>query len=361
MSSLSDFKRLNFFTGFFTTEEDWNEGERYHLEKRKLHNRGLHTPGIIEGLNVEPLADGGLCVRVTAGAALDGDGNLIYLPRATTVCVPESIELPALVYITIEFNEKESNRVDNVQDPDFSGYTRITEEAKTSASTDAPDNIRLELAQVYVTSRDATIENPDNGQDPTENQINRQARTDAGSVASAQVRLDPEEQKTVSALMRDTREHFAELALRFPVPSLTDVRNGALQLQMLISSLEPEHLPGMLSVIAAVELDVEHELANQYPPLVSKEEFKAYQYAIAHLLSALRETVDRDILLNRQRDVVTAAQELSQVVFPPPVADAGPDQRVETTGEYATVALDASGSTAGTGQNIVEYIWEKES
>ena len=31
------FKRLNFFKGFFTTAEDWEQGQHYHVEKRKLH------------------------------------------------------------------------------------------------------------------------------------------------------------------------------------------------------------------------------------------------------------------------------------------------------------------------------------
>lgn len=48
MSMDTAFQRLNFFTGFFTTADDWNQGQEYHLEKRKLHNRGLHTAGVID-------------------------------------------------------------------------------------------------------------------------------------------------------------------------------------------------------------------------------------------------------------------------------------------------------------------------
>ena len=43
----TEFKRLRFFTGFFTTARDWEAEQNYHLEKLKLHNGGLHTPGII--------------------------------------------------------------------------------------------------------------------------------------------------------------------------------------------------------------------------------------------------------------------------------------------------------------------------
>ena len=33
------FKRINFFKGFLTTESDWNAAEKYHIEKRQLHNK----------------------------------------------------------------------------------------------------------------------------------------------------------------------------------------------------------------------------------------------------------------------------------------------------------------------------------
>ena len=43
------FKRINFFKGFLTTEKDWNDAERYHIDKRRLHNRMMHSPGIVYG------------------------------------------------------------------------------------------------------------------------------------------------------------------------------------------------------------------------------------------------------------------------------------------------------------------------
>ena len=52
-AKVQGFKRINFFKGFLTTEHDWNDAERYHLEKRKLHNRLCHAPGIIPGYSGE--------------------------------------------------------------------------------------------------------------------------------------------------------------------------------------------------------------------------------------------------------------------------------------------------------------------
>ena len=61
------FKRINFFKGFLTTEHDWNDAERYHLEKRKLHNRLCHAPGVVSGYAGE------LRVNARARRSLDRD------------------------------------------------------------------------------------------------------------------------------------------------------------------------------------------------------------------------------------------------------------------------------------------------
>ena len=100
-------RRLNFFTGFFTTADDWLQGQEYHLEKRRLHLRGLHTAGIIpgEGEALKVTAGGGLAVRVGPGAALDREGNLLYLSAAKTIPITLPEGLPKAVYIYISYAE----------------------------------------------------------------------------------------------------------------------------------------------------------------------------------------------------------------------------------------------------------------
>ena len=46
---MTDLKRLNYFKGFFTTADDWRAEQRYHREKMMLHNRRLHSPGVLRG------------------------------------------------------------------------------------------------------------------------------------------------------------------------------------------------------------------------------------------------------------------------------------------------------------------------
>lgn len=542
-------KRLNFYTGFFTTADDWNQGQAYHLERRKLHNRTLHTPGVIvdQEDELQVVAAGDQSVEVKAGVALDGAGNLLYLAAPFTVRIRPLDTYPAQIYITIEFHEETSDFVENLEDADFNGYTRVTERPIVTWSTEKPDNsTRIELARIDLQNATEPITNPVNSDKPTAHEINctwvknagavdpaqaqrlgvleqalkaqerayldrmhylyttqlaqqqrhyrglhrpgivhdvlgelavvpagglkirieaglaldqdgnelylhepflkplvtsstqtrfylavryddtvaqqlngyltdltkphpdsertaeivvtdtepdnksvielarldlspnateirdpvdhhhpqvneldRRHRKSAGSVGLASIHLPPELQERFDGLMRSTRDHFAELAQRFPIPSLDDVRLLVMSLQLAVNSVERTHLPHLLRHLAHLELKVAHELAKAYPPLVPTPEFEGYQDTLERLLDALRKHAPLDTLLTDQAKVAEAAHTLALVVFPPPVANAGPDQVIETFGSAITIVLDASKSTAGDKQKIIKYHWEK--
>jgi len=146
-------KRLNFFTGFFTTAEDWLQGQEYHLEKRKLHLRGLHTPGIIpgEGEELKVTAGSGLSVRVGAGAALDREGNLLYLPAAKTVPIPLPEDLPRTVHVCIRYAENPTDTQYNVDYPEYSGPARVSENPEIICLPEKPDDFEgVELARIAL-------------------------------------------------------------------------------------------------------------------------------------------------------------------------------------------------------------------
>src|SRR2546428_13780700 len=79
MAEQANFKRINFFEGFFTTDEDWNAAEAYHLEKRRLHNCVLHTPGVVPveagGVKITGRGRGGLSLRGAPRHGNDGGGD----------------------------------------------------------------------------------------------------------------------------------------------------------------------------------------------------------------------------------------------------------------------------------------------
>ena len=105
------FKRINFFKGFLTTEKDWNDAERYHIDKRRLHNRMMHSPGIVQGfagdLRVTARARGDLSVEVQPGYAIDGLGNDLMIHDATIRNISlEEFKLPQTVYIVLRYYEE---------------------------------------------------------------------------------------------------------------------------------------------------------------------------------------------------------------------------------------------------------------
>ena len=528
----TEFKRLNFFTGFFTTAADWTDGETYHLEKRRLHNRALHRPGILpgEGDELTVIATGGLGVRVCPGAVVDGNGNLITVSAPQVLKIEPAPDVAQTAYVYVRFAEQEDEFVENIEDPDFSGHTRKLERPEVKYSFSEPDGIeQVELARISLLANATEIKAPDNPQRPQANEVDRthvvyagardpyfqavltrlvalhgawreqQRRHNLGlhtpgviprvegelrvhALGGLTVRVEPgaaldgfgnelvldvpvdltlasdpadvtvhyvilrfhdpldesltnlalpfvfvrrtamvllttvePDQKTdmllariilsagateirdphdpglpqndeinlsgrlwskarglqperleqpvqarVNTLMLDARENLAALAARFPTPSLEDVRTTALQLRLMLGAMEPEQLPRSLGLLADLEQDVGEELGVRYPPLVNKSEYPAYQAAVAELLAALHERRSADAVLNAQAAVNSAVRDLAEVVFVPPVADAGADQVVRTTGGSSKVRLDASRSQAAEGQKIVSYIWEEE-
>ena len=81
------FKRINFFKGFLTTEKDWNDAERYHIDKRRLHNRCCTRRASSTATRATcgsvARARGDLSVEVQPGYAIDGQGNDLMLCDAT--------------------------------------------------------------------------------------------------------------------------------------------------------------------------------------------------------------------------------------------------------------------------------------
>ena len=160
--------------------------------------------------------------------------------------------------------------------------------------------------------------------------------------------------------MQDGRRDFAALEGRFPVPSNSDIRHGLLSLEMLARAgrVVPARLGDILTALAAVEQDVMQELAVTYPALVSSTEFTAFKHAVSALMERIHQGELIDTLLTAQAAVSEAARELSEVALRPPEANAGADVTVTTTVGQATVRLDAGGSQAFDGQEIVRYHWK---
>lgn len=73
------FFRLRYFHGKQMRLADYVDEQRYHASKIRFHNDRLHGAGILCGLKVSLLDEGGVVLRVGRGAALDDCGREIVV------------------------------------------------------------------------------------------------------------------------------------------------------------------------------------------------------------------------------------------------------------------------------------------
>jgi hypothetical protein len=142
-------KRMNYYDHQFLRQADFQAEQNYHMNMRRLHNSTLHTPGILNGLDVTPLAGGSAtAVTVKSGAAMDSAGREIVLPADTNLELGGEA-VGVTVYITIAYKEYPSDSTTEAGGP---GYTRITELPTPAFSHTAPaDPNTLILAKVSRT------------------------------------------------------------------------------------------------------------------------------------------------------------------------------------------------------------------
>ena len=156
MAEQANFKRINFFEGFFTTDEDWNAAEAYHLEKRRLHNRVLHTPGVVPveagGLKLSARGRGDLSFEVAPGYGIDGRGNeLVLRDPAVKVIEADKLKLPQTVYVAIKYFEEPTDFIAYKENPRFKGHRRIEEKVKIEVMAREPDGVEaIELGRVRL-------------------------------------------------------------------------------------------------------------------------------------------------------------------------------------------------------------------
>src|SRR5438874_12563904 len=150
------FKRINFFKGFLTTEKDWNDAERYHIDKRRLHNRMLHSAGIVMGfagdLKVNARARGDLSVEVQPGYAIDGMGNDLMIFDATIRNINlEEFRLPQTIYVVLRYYEELTDFIAYKENLEYKGHRRVLESCRVELSQTEPDIMReVELARIYL-------------------------------------------------------------------------------------------------------------------------------------------------------------------------------------------------------------------
>lgn len=123
-------KRLNYFTGQFLQEQDFEDEQAYHVDRQRRHNKFLHTSGIADGLNVTG-AVGASQVSIAPGTAVDGEGQQIVLTQERAVSLGTGLGKRA--FIVISLKEGSSPLPEDQATVGGKGAIRVLEDAVVEA------------------------------------------------------------------------------------------------------------------------------------------------------------------------------------------------------------------------------------
>jgi hypothetical protein len=287
------FKRINFFKGFLTTEKDWNDAERYHIDKRRLHNRMMHSPGIVHGfagdLRVTARARGDLSVEVQPGYAVDGMGNDLMIHDATIRNISlEEFKLPQTVYIVLRYYEELTDFIAYKENLEYKGHRRVLESCKVELSQTEPDISReVELARIHLEKGVNRIRDARDPANPQANEIDMryiQRGGLAGSMLPGFLRL------RLETLLMQVRRGALEYTRRGVIAAHDVVQACNTALMLLYANLiDLRNVFDIFKLIIDCEGEMSLDVDVHHPTIAAKKEFSEYRRQVEILRGLLAE------------------------------------------------------------------------
>ena len=347
------FKRINFFKGFLTTEKDWNEAELYHVEKRKLHNRHLHAPGVVLGyageLRVMARARGDLSLEIQPGYAIDGQGNdLILWDAAIKNINAEEYRLPQTLYFVLRFAEELTDFIAYKENLEYKGHRRWQEQCRVEISQTEPDISReVEVARVFLEKGATRIRDARDAQDPRANEIDMRFRPTAGVAGSM---LSPMLKQRLMQALQAIRKYGGELA-GLGVLGGHDVLQAANAAQMLASCdmIDMRNIFDVAGVVVDTEALMSADVDFNHPELATKKDFIEFKRHVEILRGLIGERKNNmEALMNllsyqgKASEAATNAMSGSspKVVAPPPKQQGGQEAPKPQPGVVEPLDLD---------------------
>ncbi len=276
------FKRLNFFTGFQTTADDWNDLVGYDVEKHKLHNRLYHGPGVVPnilgGLKVSARGRADLSVEVSPGYAMDAEGNDIFLPEPEIKTInPGDFKLPQTVYLVIKYAEDLTDFVSYRANLEYKGHRRVAEQVKIDAIITEPDITReVELARVRLTKDVKRITDAKDPKEPRENELDLRFVPEAGIVGS---RIPPEQLHEMANVLGDARQIYAHMFHNLRILTAADILQVLMMLDMALrlNLVDPSNVFDLFAMVFDLQAQMIEDIDKNYPQFSSKKEFASFK------------------------------------------------------------------------------------
>ncbi len=310
------FKRINFFKGFLTTEHDWNDAERYHLEKRKLHNRQCHAPGVVQGyagdLKVLARARGDLSFEVQAGYAIDGEGHdLVLSETQIKTIVPEEYKLPTQLYVVLRFAEELTDFIAYKENLEYKGHRRVMESARVEI-TQAPPDIKqeVEIARILLEKGATRIRDARDAADPRPNEIDLRFVPHAGIAGSF---FDPATRQRITSMLAATRKSFLHMARDGKVGTAHDALAATLTASGLhaVEVLDLRNIFDVMALIVEMQHECSVEIEVAHPGLAQRKEFADFRKHIEILKGLLGE---RRFSIDALQNLAAYEQKAAEIV-----------------------------------------------
>lgn len=274
------FERVNFFKGFVTTVDDWNHVVSYNVEKARLNNRLFHGPGIVDGelgsLKVSARGRADLSVEIHPGYALDGAGNVVYLPEPEIKTInPGDFKLPQTVYIVLKYIEELTDFVSYKANLEYKGHRRVSERFKIEAIITEPDLEReVELARINMTKGVKRITDPKDPFNPRDNEIDSRYRPIAGNSD-----INPTRLYEMLEMIRVAKDVYGHMFHNLKIMPAADVHHGLITLDMLLRSRLINNI-NMFTLwwrIFDLQNVMVADIESNHPQFSSKKEFASYK------------------------------------------------------------------------------------
>jgi hypothetical protein len=345
------FKRINFFKGFLTTEHDWNDAERYHLEKRKLHNRLCHAPGVIPGyageLKVTARARGDLSFEVQPGYAIDGQGNdLVLWETQIKTITPEEYKLPQTLYVVLRFVEELADFIAYKENLEYKGHRRVLESCKVEISQTSPDiKQEVELARILLEKGATRIRDARDPFDPRANEIDLRYAPRGGVSGSF---LDTVTKQRIHTVLQTQRRAFFYMARDGKVLTAHDALSAILSASALAAAdqLDLRNVFEVIGLILEMQQEVALDVEVNHPTLAQRKEFADYRKHIEILKGLMAERrFTPDALQNLCAYEQKAGEIIASVFAGGPPVQLDEEPRAAASGGAAA----AAGAGAGAG------------
>ena len=293
MSETQGFKRINFFKGFMTTEKDWNDAERYHIDKRRLHNKMLHSSGIVYGygmdLKVNARARGDLSVEVQPGYAMDGMGNDLIIYDATIRNINlEEFRLPQTVYIVLRYYEELTDFIAYKENLEYKGHRRVLESCRVEITQTEPDITReVELARMYLEKGVQRVRDARDPSDPKPNEIDMRFTPKGGLSGST---LPPPLRLRLETLLNQIRRGALEYTRRGVIAGHDVVQTCNTALMMVYANmLDLRNVFDIFKLVIDSQGELALDVDVHHPTIAQKKEFSEYRRQVEVLRGLLAE------------------------------------------------------------------------